>query len=99
VAALSTGAGDNFAAGFIAGFLGGLDWTSAAILGNALGAMAVALVGASTVAPGAQEVLALLRDHQHQPSHCQCMEEIVQVIDYMTTLAQEPKKERKPWWA
>jgi ribokinase len=95
----STGAGDNFAAGLIAGFLGGLDWTSAAILGNALGAMAAALVGASTAAPSAQEVLALLSDHQHLSTRCEGMEAIKQVIDYVTNLAQEPKEEGKPWWA
>jgi ribokinase len=97
----STGAGDSFAAGLIAGFLGGLDWTSAAILGNALGAMAAAHVGADTAAPSAQEVLALLSDRRHERTHRECMEQISRVIDYVTNLAQElgEGKERKPWWA
>jgi ribokinase len=95
----STGAGDSFAAGLIAGFLGGLDWTSAAILGNAMGAMAAAHVGAGAVVPSAQEVLALLRDRRHRLTHCECMEAIKHVIDYVTSLAQEPKEEGKPWWA
>jgi ribokinase len=97
----STGAGDAFAAGLIVGFLGGLDWSSAAILGNAMGAMSAAHVGAGTAVPGAQEVLALLRDGRYQSSHAECMEEIRQAINYVTTLAQETGevKERKPWWA
>jgi ribokinase len=95
----STGAGDSFAAGFIAGFLGGLDWVSAAVLGNALGAMAAAHVGAGAVVPGMQEVVALLTDYRHQSTHCDCMEAIKRVIDYVMTLAQEPKQEGKPWWA
>ena len=38
----STGAGDCFAAGFLAGVLGELDWHGAAVLGNAMGAIATA---------------------------------------------------------
>jgi ribokinase len=95
----STGAGDSFAAGLIAGFLGGLDWTSAAILGNALGAMAAAQVGSGSVAPRAEEVRALLSDHGHEPAHGECVEGIKEVIDYVTTLAQESEEEGKPWWA
>lgn len=95
----STGAGDSFAAGFIAGFLGGLDWSSAAVLGNAMGAMATARVGATTVAPKAQEVLALLRNHYHEPTHSKCLEAIEQVIEFVMALAAEPEEEGKPWWA
>jgi ribokinase len=97
----STGAGDSFAAGFIVGFLGGLDWTSSAILGNAMGAMSAAHVGAGTAVPSAQEVLSLLRDRKHEVTHRKCMEEIRQVIDYVTNLAEETaeEEERKPWWA
>jgi ribokinase len=94
----STGAGDSFAAGFIAGFLGGLDWASAAVLGNAMGAMAAAHVGAGAVVPGMQEVVALLSDHRHEATHCESIEAIKQVIDYVSTLGQEAKEEGKPWW-
>jgi ribokinase len=95
----STGAGDSFAAGLVAGFLGGLDWTSAAILGNAMGAMAAAHVGAGAAAPSAQEVLALLKQHRQEFTHWECLEEITAVIDYVTGLAEEPREEGKPWWA
>jgi len=94
----STGAGDSFAAGFIAGFLGGLGWISAAVLGNVLGAITAARVGAATAFPKAREVLALLGNHYLEPTHDQSLEVIRQVIDYVTTLATEPAEEGKPWW-
>jgi 2-dehydro-3-deoxygluconokinase len=94
----TTGAGDSFAAGLIAGLLGGLDWPSAAVLGTALGAMAAARVGGGTVAPTAQEVLTLLAEHQHGATHRQSVIAIGNVIDYVTKLATEPKKEGTPWW-
>jgi sugar/nucleoside kinase (ribokinase family) len=94
----STGAGDSFAAGLIAGFLGGLDWPSAAVLGNAMGAMASARVGAGVMAPQAQEVLGLLGDARHEATHSDCMEAIGRVVEYVTTLTLEKREERKPWW-
>jgi ribokinase len=95
----STGAGDCFAAGVIAGRLGDLDWQGAAVLGSALGAMAVGRVGAATVAPRAREVLSLLRDVQGKATYVHCLKAIERVIDYVTTLANEPREEGKPWWA
>jgi len=95
----STGAGDSFAAGFIAGLLGGLDLSGAAVLGNALGAMSTAQVGAATVFPKAREVLDLLQGHHHQRGHCDCADAIQQAIDYVTALSTEPKEEGRPWWA
>lgn len=94
----STGAGDSFAAGFIAGLLGGVGLQGAAVLGNAMGAMTVAQVGAATAFPKAREVLALLREHRHEPGHCECVDAIQQAIDYVTALATEPKEEGQPWW-
>ncbi len=94
----STGAGDSFAAGVIAGYLGGLDWHSTAVLGNAMGAMAAARVGAGTAAPKAREVLSLLSDHRSESGHGDHLEAIQQVIDFVTTLATEPEEEEKPWW-
>jgi len=94
----STGAGDSFAAGFIAGFLGGLDWHGAAVLGNAMGAMAAARVGAGTMAPKAREVLALLGSYQHEPQHCDCANAIQQAMAFVSTLSTELEEEGKPWW-
>jgi ribokinase len=94
----STGAGDYFAAGLIAGFLGGLDWHSAAVLGNAMGAMGAARVGAGTAVPKAREVLSLLSDQRHESSHHERVEIIQRVIDFVTTLATKPEEEGKPWW-
>lgn len=94
----STGAGDSFAAGVIAGFLGGLEWPSTGILANALGAMTATQVGAGAVALKAREVLDLLTRHRHRPDYCDCIEAIQQAIDFVSTLATEPKEEGKPWW-
>jgi ribokinase len=94
----STGAGDFFAAGMIAGWLGGLDWRSAAILGNAMGAMAVARVGAGASAPQARDVLALLSDPRQSSGRGKRVEAIRRVIDFVRTLATEPEEEGKPWW-
>jgi len=46
----STGAGDSFNAGIIAGFLRRLDWHSTAVLANTLGALAASRMGAGTEA-------------------------------------------------
>ena len=99
----STGAGDSFAAGFIAGYLGKLDWYSSTVLGNAMGAMAAARIGAGTAVPTAREVLSLLSDQRqategNTSGHRELVEAITQVIDFVTTLATEPEEEGKPWW-
>lgn len=94
----STGAGDHFAAGLIAGFLGGLDWHGAAVLGNAMGAMAVARVGAGIAIPKAREVLDLLSLGRRNTDQGESVEAIKQVIDFVNKLATEPKEEEKPWW-
>ncbi len=95
----STGAGDSFAAGVIAGILGGLDWQGAAVLGSALGAMSAAQVGGAATAPKAREVLALLRNHRHGLAREDCLAAVERAIDFVTALAQEPEEEGKPWWA
>jgi len=64
----STGAGDAFDAGVIAGYLGGVGWPAAAALGNALGAVAAGRVGAADQAPDAAEACALLAAHLKEPS-------------------------------
>jgi len=94
----STGAGDYYAAGLLAGFLGGLDWHGAAVLGNAMGAMAAARVGAGTAVPTAREVLSLLREQRDESNHRDRAKVIQQVIDFVTTLSTQPQEEGKPWW-
>lgn len=95
----STGAGDNFDAGLIAGFLGGLSWYGAAMLGNAMGAMAAARVGAGTAVPGAEEVLRLLAENrQGSERHDDPDGGAEQVIDFVAGLATGPGQEGKPWW-
>jgi ribokinase len=94
----TTGAGDLYAAGIIAGALGGLDQRGAAILGNAMGAMAAARVGAGTSVPKARDVLALLRDPRQTSGHGERVEAIRRVIDFVMALATEPEEEGKPWW-
>jgi ribokinase len=59
----STGAGDAFDAGFIAGRLRGLDVRASALLGNACGAAACTVLGAGEALPPASVVLDLLRSH------------------------------------
>ena len=93
----STGAGDNFDAGLLAGFLGGLSWYGAATLGNAMGAMAAARVGAGTAAPGAQDILRLLYDNKDLGLRDQDRS-AEQVIDFVTSLTAGPGEEGEPWW-
>jgi ribokinase len=94
----STGAGDSFAAGMITGFLRGLDWPSAAVLGNAMGAMAAAQMGAGTVAPQARQVLTLLRDRRCWSTQAECVQAVKQAIDHVRSMVTEPQEEGQPWW-
>jgi ribokinase len=56
----TTGVGDAFAAGLIAGFLQGLDWTAAARMGCAAAALKIRHVGARSGLPKQEEVQRLL---------------------------------------
>ena len=56
----TTGAGDAFAAGLIAGFLEGLDWAAAARMGCAAAALKIRHVGARSGLPQREEVQHLL---------------------------------------
>lgn len=58
----TTGAGDAFDAGFIAGRVRGLDLRCSALLGNACGAAAVAVLGAGNALPPRAVILRLLRE-------------------------------------
>jgi ribokinase len=99
----TTGAGDYFAAGVIAGFLGGLDWRSAALLGNALGALAATRVGAGTSVPGPTELLDLLRSHQgSSPPEAVDpgflgVDSTGKVIDFLVKLTTERDERRDKW--
>lgn len=82
----STGAGDSFAAGLIGGYLRGLAWPSAAVLANALGALAAARVGSGAWALKPTEVLALLGDHVEKPTCRPWQGAIRRVMDFVTAL-------------
>lgn len=58
----TTGAGDAFDAGFIAGQVRGLDQRASALLANACGAAAVTVMGAGNSLPGRDVVLRLLME-------------------------------------
>jgi ribokinase len=64
----TTGAGDAFNAGLIAGYVAGLGWPAAAALGNALGAVTAGRVGAADRAPALAEVDVLLAGHLDDPA-------------------------------
>jgi ribokinase len=94
----STGAGDHFAAGIIAGILRDLDWHSAALLANAMGALVAGRAGAGTSLPKAQEVVDLLRSQAQatgQQGHSAAIE---RVASFVETLATEPEEEGLRWW-
>lgn len=94
----STGAGDSFAAGFITGYLAGLDPHAAAILGNALGAITAARVGAGTAPPERHEVLALLRKHGYQADQSADLSAMQQVLDMISIGIPQREERQKPWW-
>lgn len=58
----TTGAGDAFDAGYIAGQVRGLDLRSSTLLANACGAAAVSVLGAGNAMPGREVVLRHLHD-------------------------------------
>ena len=59
----TVGAGDSFAPAFIAGWLRGGTLRDCAVLGNAMGALAVTQRGAGTRIPGREELLDLLAEY------------------------------------
>jgi len=79
----STGAGDSFNAGIIAGVLGGLDWHSTAVLANALGAVTTARVGGGAHDSMVPDVLALLRDAHKPKASTESMKAIAQAIEFV----------------
>lgn len=59
----STGAGDAYAAGFLAGVAKGWDYKDAARLGNAVGASCVTAIGATAGVKNMQDTLDFLKKH------------------------------------
>jgi sugar/nucleoside kinase (ribokinase family) len=88
----STGAGDSFAAGFIAGYLGGLELSSAAALANAMGACAASRVGAGWESLATGDVLALLTDSYGKLTSRRLRTATGGAIDYLKSLAQAPRE-------
>jgi len=62
----TTGAGDSFDAGIIAGRLNGLSWRASGLLANALGGLAASVAGAGESLPGPADVVQLLDERRHQ---------------------------------
>lgn len=93
----TTGAGDHFAAGYIAGFLGGLDWHSTAVLANAMGAVAAACTGAGMSIPSIQEVVDLLRVAGRQSKRGEHTDSIQRAIDFMMMGTTERVEEAESW--
>jgi sugar/nucleoside kinase (ribokinase family) len=93
----STGAGDSFGAGIIAGFLGGLDWHSAAVLGNAMGAVACTRAGAGVEQPLAGTALSLLLAQGDEAGHRQNRAAIARATEHVRRLAANSVEEGDTW--
>ncbi len=72
----TTGAGDAFAAGLIAGFLEGLDWEAAARMGCAVAALKIRHLGARSGLPNRQQVTRWIETRINTDTHgfnsCPC---------------------------
>ncbi|MCK4449943.1 MAG: hypothetical protein KAX26_05065, partial [Anaerolineae bacterium] len=66
----TTGAGDAFAAGLIAGFLEGLDWETAARMGCAVAALKIRHLGARSGLPSREEVESVVETLTHNEPGC-----------------------------
>lgn len=77
----STGAGDSFAAGILAGYLSGLDWYRTALLANALGAMTVSHIGAGVPVSQARQIASLLQAEPPLPGPQNYVQSIQRVLD------------------
>lgn len=64
----TTGAGDSFNAGFLYGFLRGLELEDCLVLGNACGAISVTKAGGATASPDRDELEAFLRERGRLPA-------------------------------
>lgn len=88
----STGAGDGFAAGFLAAVAGGLDRYDAAVLGNAVGALVAGWVGADGTMEVAGDLLPLLReaaDRAEPSEHCTAIRQVVRFLEQRFSALEE----------
>lgn len=76
----ATGAGDCFNAGLIVGRQRGLDWRASAVLGSALGAVAVQQVGAAAERLEPAAVRRVLHRHLNDPAWQEWKKEIEQAL-------------------
>jgi ribokinase len=89
----TTGAGDSFDAGFIAGRLSGLGWRTSGLLANALGGLAASVVGAGVSLPGPGEVIEFLEQRAADRVWWDWQDEIQAVL---TVLGRMASVERDP---
>jgi len=83
----TTGAGDSFDAGFIAGRLGGLNWCASGVLANALGGLAASVVGAGEALPGPEEAIRLLKQQATNEVWRDWQTEVQAVLSFLESLA------------
>jgi ribokinase len=83
----TTGAGDSFDAGFITGRLGGLSWRESGVLANALGGLAVSVVGAGEALPGPTKAIQLLKRQATDGPWRDWQEEIQTVLSFLESPA------------
>jgi ribokinase len=79
----TTGAGDNFDAGFIAGRLAGLSWQASAILGNAVGALAACYQGAGVGSVTRGAVHDLVKKHVEPAAWSSWGDALDEVLTYL----------------
>ena len=60
----TTGAGDSFCAGFLCGLANGWDFRACGRFANAVGALCVTKIGASTGVPSMEEVLQFMKTQE-----------------------------------
>jgi ribokinase len=89
----STGAGDSFAAGLIAGFVGGLDWQAAALLATAMGAVATMRMGAAIAEAQVADARSLLQEPGDRATDAKDLEAREQAAEFIRTLPREPERE------
>jgi ribokinase len=86
----TTGAGDSFDAGFIAGQLNGLSWCASGLLANALGGLAASVVGAGASLPGSAEAIRFLAQRRTNRVWRGWQDEIEAVLSVLRRAASTP---------
>ncbi len=90
----TTGAGDCFNAGLIAGTLWGLPLQSSALLGNALGGLACTVLGAGERVPAPSQVLELLQREEASPAWEPWREDFARLMEVLPSVSSEHEAER-----